>query len=760
LKLDDNAVVLQFPDDEINQLLLDDEGEDDEEESVAGKASSNGKEEKAKMIEVEVKLSLTALANARDIYQNKKIAEMKENKTIVHSAKVMQTVQEQTMKALEKQKISHTIKAQRKVHWFEKFNWFITTEGFLVLSGKDAQQNEVLFKKYLRKEDIYVHADLAGASSCIVRAKRKSEHSETIDIPNAIQSEDKYFTTPLAIQEAGIFAVCRSRAWQAKIITSSYWVRASQVSKSAPSGEYLTTGSFMIYGKKNYLPPMPLEMGFGVLFRLDDSSVVKHLHERKIKSYELDDESVVSFQDAAERYGIEEVEIGGGGEDDRIPETVHEEDENADEDENEEGEGDEIEETADNIETSEEQNEETENIEESVEQMQINEDKQNIESVPEKEVTSDEEEEEKEEEDLVPQPAATKGKNDKKNNKPNKKSESQEPELAAGSQKKKKKHMDKKKARRYAEQDEEDRELAMMILGHASAKGEKINDKIDKIMTEKKTEDIKSRQLKAGVNLLNTNWKKLLDLQHGTIQHEFNKLIAQEGLLKENEIEEKEMRALSVFPEEDGLKILNLFRDSKQLSKSNNKTVILANIMREYTRELEENKKIGGKHTEKKNKNSETSKVSSDPSETKNDPSKKNEEKEIEEINFEEGILDDQDENFKFSDDIDKLFPNPTGEDKILYAVPVCAPYMSMKNFKFRVKLTPGSLKKGKAVKQAMDLFTRSKECSPTEKNMMKHLNDNELNSVMIGDVKISMPGLFQMTKQIKKQKPRGQYSK
>ncbi len=28
-----------------------------------------------------------------------------------------------------------------------------------------------------------------------------------------------------------------------------------QVSKAAPSGEYLVTGSFMIRGKKNYLPP-------------------------------------------------------------------------------------------------------------------------------------------------------------------------------------------------------------------------------------------------------------------------------------------------------------------------------------------------------------------------------------------------------------------------------------------------------------------------------------------------------------------------
>jgi hypothetical protein len=42
----------------------------------------------------------------------------------------------------------------------------------------------------------------------------------------------------------------------------------AQVSKSAPSGEYLPTGSFMVRGAKNFLPPHPLIMGYALLFRL------------------------------------------------------------------------------------------------------------------------------------------------------------------------------------------------------------------------------------------------------------------------------------------------------------------------------------------------------------------------------------------------------------------------------------------------------------------------------------------------------------
>ena len=67
------------------------------------------------------------------------------------------------------------------------------------------------------------------------------------------------------------------------MVTSAWWVHANQVSKTAPSGEYLTTGSFMIRGKKNYLPPSPLVVGFAFLFKLDDASVAAHVGERKIK---------------------------------------------------------------------------------------------------------------------------------------------------------------------------------------------------------------------------------------------------------------------------------------------------------------------------------------------------------------------------------------------------------------------------------------------------------------------------------------------
>jgi predicted ribosome quality control (RQC) complex YloA/Tae2 family protein len=57
----------------------------------------------------------------------------------------------------------------RKTFWFEKFYWFISSDGYLVIGGRDAQQNEMLFKRYMKKGDIYVHADLHGAPTCIIK---------------------------------------------------------------------------------------------------------------------------------------------------------------------------------------------------------------------------------------------------------------------------------------------------------------------------------------------------------------------------------------------------------------------------------------------------------------------------------------------------------------------------------------------------------------------------------------------------------------
>jgi hypothetical protein len=149
--------------------------------------------------------------------------------------------------------------------WFEKFIWFISSDGYLVLGGRDAMQNEMLYKKYLRKGDLYVHADMHGAASVIVKNNPK-----TPDAP----------IPPSTLSQAGSLSVCSSNAWDSKAGMGAWWVHAEQVSKSAPAGEYLPSGSFMVRGTKNYLPPQPLILGFGFLFKISEDSKGNHIKHR------------------------------------------------------------------------------------------------------------------------------------------------------------------------------------------------------------------------------------------------------------------------------------------------------------------------------------------------------------------------------------------------------------------------------------------------------------------------------------------------
>lgn len=243
---------------------------------------------------MDVDIGLTAFANARKYYEQKKSTASKHEKTIEASAKALKSAERKIRQDLKETKITATINKIRKPFWFEKFMWFISTEGYLVIAGRDMQQNEMLVKRYLSKDDVYVHADLHGAASVVVKNKPQANGQP---IP------------PSTLYQAGIMSVCQSKAWDSKIVTSAYWVYPDQVSKSAPTGEYLTTGSFMIRGKKNFLPPVQLVYGFGYLFKLDESSIGNHVKPAKENDLSTEyDNDVLEPEQSAKVDSIEETD--------------------------------------------------------------------------------------------------------------------------------------------------------------------------------------------------------------------------------------------------------------------------------------------------------------------------------------------------------------------------------------------------------------------------------------------------------------------
>ncbi|CAK9091337.1 Nuclear export mediator factor Nemf (Serologically defined colon cancer antigen 1 homolog) [Durusdinium trenchii] len=264
-QLDNNKITLRLP-----RQPEDDTDEDADEDELDAKR----KRQHSPFIKVSVDINLSAFANVSELFQTKKQAVDKAERTEVASARVVREAEKRFEKQMEKhERNRQSVRLQRKVNWFERFNWFVTSEGILVLSGRDAQQNELLVKRYLRKShgDIYVHADLHGASSCVVRAPKPG-----VVIP------------PESLRQAGAMTMCNSSAWTSKVVSSAWWVHADQVSKTAPTGEYLTTGSFMIRGKKNFLPPCRLELSFGFIFKLDETQ--ESFETRKVEWRLLHDE--------------------------------------------------------------------------------------------------------------------------------------------------------------------------------------------------------------------------------------------------------------------------------------------------------------------------------------------------------------------------------------------------------------------------------------------------------------------------------------
>jgi len=128
-----------------------------------------------------------------------------------------------------------------KNKWYHRFRWFLTSDGILVIGGRDAGQNEDLVKKYLEGGDTFVHADFHGASVVVVKGK-----TENWD-------------------EVARFAAAFSGAWRSGFATADvYAARSDQVSKTAESGEYLSRGSFVVRGERQWFKDVPLEVAIGL----------------------------------------------------------------------------------------------------------------------------------------------------------------------------------------------------------------------------------------------------------------------------------------------------------------------------------------------------------------------------------------------------------------------------------------------------------------------------------------------------------------
>ncbi|RYH14201.1 DUF814 domain-containing protein [archaeon] len=692
LQLDDGKIFLKYASKEVHKDF-----DSSEDEGMVAKTSRA-----SDFIEVEVDLTITSYANAAKIYSNKKVTQVKEVKTVTASEKVLHAAEEQMKKVVSnKPKSPPGSKLVRSVHWFEKFNWFVTSEGFMAVSGHDLQQTELIIRKYMRSDDIMVHADIRGAFPWVVFSKQTKEIDESMLVK----------VSPLAIQEVGMAVVCRSSAWSAKQLVSAYWVKADQVSKQDNTSFTVPIGMFVVNGKKHFLPPMPLEMGFGIMFRLDDESAKRHSTDRKMRVYDELESVTSTVMDRFEKYNINFEDEG--------LEAVQEEQDEEDK-EKVQDEGMLEPETVETIpaDSGIECNMALETI--------VSDEKRENAVVPEeKEWKQDSDycEEDKASMQLAP------GRRNKSRVESHERSSSPTSTIQSNANRHKKKPLNKKKARRYAEQDEEDVELAMMVLGHASRKsGKTMHDLKEEKSEQKKKQDLKAKQSKAGVNLIKGDWVQILQKLSPEVRLEIEELIST-SVIEEGCIDLDLLKDLALFPADVAIAVIHEFRDSKNLSKVVNKSNLFAGIMRTSKKNMSKNKALAV---------------------IKPDASL------VSDLELADGIDENDEDQILNRNEGDFLTEAPLPEDTLLFALPVCGPYMSMQRFKYKVKLTPGTLKKGKAVKQVLELLPRVKETTETERSKINGITENEMLLAMVGDVKLAAPGLHQ---QLKHKKQRGQKS-
>src|SRR5574342_392999 len=97
-------------------------------------------------------------------------------------------------------------KQKAPAQWYEKFRWFISSEGFLCIGGKDATSNEVVIKKHTDKDDVVFHTEAPGSPFFVIKTEGKKP-------------------SDITMQETADATACFSKAWKIGVSGSEATVK-------------------------------------------------------------------------------------------------------------------------------------------------------------------------------------------------------------------------------------------------------------------------------------------------------------------------------------------------------------------------------------------------------------------------------------------------------------------------------------------------------------------------------------------------------
>ena len=212
-----------------------------------------------------LKLNKSVGENANRIYSKGKKAEQKIEGTLEAIKNTNEKIKklEKSMVSLEEQ-VQALIK-KRKRAWYEKFHWFISSDDYLVIGGRDASSNESIFKKYIDPDDLVFHTNYPGSPLAVIKNPNIKDVPET------------------TLKETADFVASYSSAWKEDWgYIDVFFVNPDQVSKTPPSGEYLPKGSFMISGRKNIIKDAKTELAVGLELIESNDELEKTVYHLKI----------------------------------------------------------------------------------------------------------------------------------------------------------------------------------------------------------------------------------------------------------------------------------------------------------------------------------------------------------------------------------------------------------------------------------------------------------------------------------------------
>jgi len=200
------------------------------------------------------------------------------------------------------------VKEQSSKEWYERYRWFVTTDGLLAIGGRDASSNSALIRKHLTEHDIVFHAEVHGSPFFIVKNAAAPAQEGGID---------------QSLLEVAKATVSFSRAWKDGLSSAdAYWVLPEQIKKGAPTGQFLPKGSFVIEGKRSYLKGVEIRLAIGILQQNSKETLVCGPEEsikKRALFYSVLMQGGMDPMTAAKKTKTEFVKIAGDSE---IAETI------------------------------------------------------------------------------------------------------------------------------------------------------------------------------------------------------------------------------------------------------------------------------------------------------------------------------------------------------------------------------------------------------------------------------------------------------